>query len=143
MVMIWFVRFVNVLLFLLFTSYLPDIRAECPRKKIQGNIDQNKIRRSEGAPAVTPHETWISCTYIFNDRSGYNDVAIVLNEIAHRLKREILINLKIEKIDCAEKKQEKCMEYSMEEPFHWLIVDDSLILSSFFIANYLIANMNL
>ncbi|VDM97295.1 unnamed protein product [Onchocerca ochengi] len=30
----------------------------------------------------------------------------------------------INQIDCAEDEQPKCLQYSLEESFHWLIIDD-------------------
>uniref|UniRef100_A0A8R1TY87 Uncharacterized protein n=1 Tax=Onchocerca volvulus TaxID=6282 RepID=A0A8R1TY87_ONCVO len=58
------------------------------------------------------------------DQFFSDDVFTVLDEITQRLKREVQINLTVEKIDCAEDEQPKCLQYSLEESFHWLIIDD-------------------
>lgn len=45
-------------------------RAECPRKKIGEFNNENEAAGSVQAPGLVPSETWISCTYMYNGKSG-------------------------------------------------------------------------
>lgn len=105
------------------------VKAECPRKKIGRFSDQNEATEFAKAPGLVPSETRISCIYMYNCKSESdeffsNDMLIVLDEITRRLKQEIRVNLIIEKINCGEDEQLKCLQYSLQESFHWLIIND-------------------
>uniref|UniRef100_A0A0R3RZ18 TIR domain-containing protein n=1 Tax=Elaeophora elaphi TaxID=1147741 RepID=A0A0R3RZ18_9BILA len=58
------------------------------------------------------------------DQLFSDDMFDVLDDITRRLKREVRVNLIITKINCAENKQSKCLQYSLQESFHWLIIND-------------------
>ncbi|EJW84488.1 hypothetical protein WUBG_04602 [Wuchereria bancrofti] len=59
-----------------------------------------------------------------SDQFFSDDMLIVLDEITRRLKREVRVNLIVEKINCGEDEQLKCLQYSLHESFHWLIIND-------------------
>ncbi|CAG9531771.1 unnamed protein product [Cercopithifilaria johnstoni] len=103
-------------------------RAECPRKN-GGFSDENEAIELVQAPGLVPSETRISCTYMYNGKSEVDqffsdDMIIVLDEIIRRLKREVRVNLIVKTINCADEDQPKCLQYLLEESFHWLIVND-------------------
>uniref|UniRef100_A0A915Q7T7 Uncharacterized protein n=1 Tax=Setaria digitata TaxID=48799 RepID=A0A915Q7T7_9BILA len=56
---------------------------------------------------------------IFSDKMN-----VVLDEIKQRLRREVRVNLLVEKINCANGKNVKCLQYSSEKSFHWIIIQD-------------------
>ncbi|KAM3723011.1 Uncharacterized protein ACO02O_06301 [Dirofilaria immitis] len=112
--------------FILFIETI--VSAECPRKRT-GIGDQNATPALAQAPGFVPSETRISCIYMHNDKSELDqvfsdDVLAVLDEITRRLKREVRVNLIVEKINCIENEQPKCLQYSLQESFHWLIIND-------------------
>uniref|UniRef100_A0A1I7VIG3 Thioredoxin domain-containing protein n=1 Tax=Loa loa TaxID=7209 RepID=A0A1I7VIG3_LOALO len=65
------------------------------------------------------HDSSLESDQLFSD-----DMLAVLDEITQRLKREVRVNLIVEKIDCTEEEQSKCLQYSLQQSFHWLIIDD-------------------
>ncbi|VDK87101.1 unnamed protein product [Litomosoides sigmodontis] len=104
--------------------------AECPRKRIEGFKNKNEATGPAQAPGSVPPESQITCTYMHNaklelDQLFSDDVLAVLDQIARRLKREVKVNLIFQKINCAEgRKRSECFKYSLQEPFHWLIIND-------------------
>uniref|UniRef100_A0A183BHM0 Membrane-associated protein n=1 Tax=Globodera pallida TaxID=36090 RepID=A0A183BHM0_GLOPA len=121
--------------FLLINSSLfTDVNAQCPRKPPQ---QQKVLNEDEEAavrqPGVEPVKQYIQTTFIHRDgndedREYAQFVRIMLADVRPRLLALAHVTVDNENIDCSADNghgHPRCGEYPTEEPFHFLVVEDS------------------
>uniref|UniRef100_A0A1I8B4T8 Uncharacterized protein n=1 Tax=Meloidogyne hapla TaxID=6305 RepID=A0A1I8B4T8_MELHA len=99
-------------------------KADCPRK-VEGNDVGGQ------PPGLRPANHFIQTTFAFRDlealdRDFSQAVIFKLNELRPRLRREALLTLDNENLDCGDVQSNlRCSDYPLNKAFHYLIVEDS------------------
>nr|CAD2172918.1 unnamed protein product [Meloidogyne enterolobii] len=117
------IKFSILLYYYLFIFH--TILAECPRK-VEGN---NHVGGQP--PGLRPASHFIQTTFAFRDlealdRDFSQAVIFKLSELRPRLRREALLTLDNENLDCGDEQFSiRCSDYPLNKAFHYLIVEDS------------------